>query len=136
MNKDVFFSGLIVSIILISGCVQQNKISLSQCLPSDIKLSDIVDAKLVTWYNDGRPPVVDKVTVEQKLIELKANCRENKIVDSSGKDIYFYRLTGCWGNPPAGYEDIMQKQQEKINKLKEQYTVIEMTCNPSGIPHV
>ena len=146
MKKNIFLIGLITIILFVAGCVQQDKaikivppkavsnFSLSQCLPSDIKLSDIVDAKLVTWYNDGRPPVIDKVTVDQKLTELKATCRDNKLVDGSGKEIYFYHLTDCWGNPPFNYQEIMQKQQDEINKLKEQYMVIEMTCNPSGIP--
>lgn len=103
-------------------------IPLSRCMPSDTKLSDIVSA-------DGYPGQIKKVTVEQKLNELKAICNSNnKLVDSAGKQITFYRLDGCWGNPPYNYQDILQKQREDINKLKEQYTVVEMTCNPSGIP--
>ena len=110
------------------------KPSLSPCL-SDASLDAVVDSKIVTWYNDGRPPVIDKVTVEQKLAELKASCRsDNKLVDGSGKEITFYHLIGCWGNPPYDYQEILKKQEDEIHKLKEQYTVVEMTCNPSGIP--
>ena len=145
MKKYLFLIGLIAIILFVAGWVQQDKaikivppkavsnFSLSQCLPSDINLSDIVDAKLVTWYSDGRPPVIDKVTVDQELIELKATCIDNKLVDGSGKEIYFYHLTGCWGASRFEDQEIMQKQQDEINKLKEQYMVIEMTCNPSGI---
>lgn len=94
--------------------------SFSKCLPADIKLDDIADAN---------------ITVEQKLNALKAICNSaNKLVDATGKQITFYHLTGCWGNPPSNYLELLQKQQDEINKLKEQYTVIEMTCNPSGIP--
>ena len=32
----------------------------------------------------------------------------------------------------AGAQEILRKQREEIDKLKQQYTVIEMTCNPSG----
>ena len=103
-------------------------------MPTDTKLSDVVSAN-ITGYSNGQPVGLHKVTVEQKLNELKATCSsDNKLVDATGKQIAFYRLTGCWGNPPANYLELAQKERDEINKLKEQYTVIEMTCNPSGIP--
>jgi hypothetical protein len=108
--------------------------SLAKCLPAEIKLSDVVDATNAAYAN-GQPVGVRKVTVEQKLNELKATCNsDNKLVDANGKQIIFYRLKGCWGNPPYNYQDILQEQRHEINKLKQQYTVIEMTCNPSGTP--
>ena len=108
--------------------------SLAKCLPADIKLSDVVDATS-TGYANGKPVGLHKVTVEQTLNELKATCNsDNKLVDGNGKQIIFYHLTGCWGNPPYNYQDILQKQRDEIDKLKQQYIVIEMTCNPSGIP--
>jgi hypothetical protein len=108
--------------------------SLAKCLPADIKLSDGVDATS-TGHANGIPVGLHKVTVEQTLNELKATCdSDNKLVDGNGKQIIFYHLTGCWGNPPYSYQDILQKQRDEIDKLKQQYIVIEMTCNPSGIP--
>lgn len=108
--------------------------SLAKCLPADIKLSDVVDATS-TGYANGKPVGLHKVTVEQTLNELKATCNsDNKLVHGNGKQIIFYHLTGCWGNPPYNYQDILQKQRDEIDKLKQQYIVIEMTCNPSGIP--
>jgi len=108
--------------------------SLAKCLPADIKLSDVVDATS-TGYANGIPVGLHKVTVEQTLNELKATCNsDNKLVDGNGKQIIFYHLTGCWGNPPYNYQDILQKQRDETDKLKQQYIVIEMTCNPSGIP--
>ena len=106
---------------------------LSRCLPSGIKLDDVVSAD-ISGYAKGQPVGLHKVTVEQKLTELNATCSNGELVDVSGKKISFYHLTGCWGNPPYNYQDILQNQRDEINKLKEQYTVIEMTCNPSGIP--
>ena len=108
--------------------------SLAKCLPADIKLSDVVDATS-DGYANGQPVGLHKVTVDQKLNELKATCNsDNKLVDGNGKQIIFYHLTGCWGNPPYNYHEILQKQRDEIDKLKQQYTVVEMTCNPSGIP--
>jgi hypothetical protein len=107
---------------------------LAKCLPAEIKLSDVVEATSAGYAN-GQPVGLHKVTVEQKLTELKATCDgDNKLVDANGKRIIFYHLTGCWGNPPYNYQEILQKQRDEINRLKQQYTVIEMTCNPSGTP--
>jgi hypothetical protein len=110
------------------------KSSLAKCLPADVKLNDVVDATS-TGYANGQPVGLQKVTVEQKLDELKATCNpDNKLVDGSGKQIIFYHLKGCWGNPPRNSQEILQEQRDEINRLKQQYTVIEMTCNPSGSP--
>jgi hypothetical protein len=107
--------------------------SLAKCLPPEIGLSDVVDATSAGSAK-SQPGGSHNITVEQKLNELKATCSsDNKLVDGNGKQIVFYHLTGCWGNPPADYQDILQKQREELNKLKQQYTVIEISCNPSGI---
>jgi hypothetical protein len=106
---------------------------LAKCLPPDVQLSDVVDAS-PAGHIKAQPVGSPNVTVEQKLTELKATCNsDNKLVDGNGKQIVFYHLTGCWGNPPADYQEILQKQQEELNKLNQQYTVIEISCNPSGI---
>ena len=103
---------------------------LAKCLPADVKLNDVVEASIAGYVNGQH-----KVTVESKLNELKATCnRDNKLIDGNGKQVVFYQLIGCWGNPPPDYRELLEKQREEINKLKQQYTVIEMTCNPSGIP--
>ena len=108
--------------------------SLVKCLPTDIKLNDVVEATS-SGYANGQPVGSQKITVEQKLNELKATCSgDNNLVDGNGRQISFYHLIGCWGNPPRNYQDILKRQREEIDKLKRQYTVIEITCNPSGVP--
>ena len=102
-----------------------------QCLPEYVKPTDVVSTKLV--QTDGGT-LVEKITVAQKLTELKANCKNGKLVDGAGTEIYFYNLTGCWGNPPRNYQEILERQEAKLAILRKQYTVIEMTCNPSGVP--
>lgn len=103
--------------------------SLSGCLPKDVKSSDVVSSRLV-----GSSKVVKKTTVRERLIQLKASCRKGKLVDAAGREIRFFRLEGCWGNPPADYQEILQKQSEELEKLRKRYTVVEMTCNPEGVP--
>ncbi len=95
------------------------------CLPRGIKPTDVVSVL-------GVKPSSPKVTVEQKLGELRARCRKGKLVDGRGREIYFYSMKGCWGNPPADYQEILERQQQELSRLKKRYTVIEMTCNPSG----
>ena len=95
----------------------------AKCLPAGIKLSDVVEAA-----------GVGKITVEQKLRELNATCKgANQLSDGNGRPIAFYHLQGCWGHPPPNYLEIMQKQRREIETLKQRHTVIEMTCNPSGV---
>ena len=97
------------------------------CLPSTVKPTEVVSYRTVTSTN-----AVKKVTVEDRLTELKARCKKGKLVNSSGKEIYFFRMTGCWGNPPADYREILEQQNKELEKLRKRYLVIEMTCNPEG----
>jgi len=82
---------------------------------------------------NGQSVAASKVTVEGKLRELRATCSsENKLVDANGKPIVFYDLIGCWGYPPPNYQELLQKQRRELEKLKQDSTVVEMTCNPSA----
>ncbi len=103
----------------------------AKCLPTGITPSDVVEAGNAV-KGRGRP-LKASVTVENKLSDLHATCNgSNKLVDGDGREIVFYHLIGCWGNPPADYQELLQKQRAEIERLKQQYNVIEMTCNPSG----
>ena len=106
--------------------------ALATCLPVGIKLSDVVSANMVATTNGQ---LIQKVTVEQTLSRMSAVCSNGKLLDATGKEIYFYHLTiGCGGAVPYNYPELLKKQQDEINALKARYNVIEMTCNPSGIP--
>src|SRR5262245_61647691 len=61
------------------------------CLPEYVKPTDVVSTSLT--QTDGGT-LVEKITVEQKLTELKANCKNGKLVDGVGTEIYFYKMTG------------------------------------------
>jgi len=80
---------------------------LEVCLPSDVKLTDTVSAQIISSGASGN--VMKRVTVKDKLGALSARCRKGKLVDRRGRQIYFYRLTGCWGNPPADYLEILER---------------------------
>ena len=98
------------------------------CLPQDIKPSDVVSARIIEVGNNN---IIEKVTVSQRLSELRAYCKNEQLVDGAGRALAFYKLTGCWGNPPANYQEILEQQRAQIEKLRTRFTVIEMTCNPT-----
>jgi hypothetical protein len=99
------------------------------CLPEDVKLDQVVSVISKTPNLTGE---VERETVKQRLDKLDARCKAGKLVDARNKEIRFYQLQGCWGNPPADYQEIMDAQQKELQELKKKYTVIEITCNPSG----
>ena len=101
----------------------------NSCLPADIKPSDVVATRLAKPGIGGKDITV---TVAQKLKELRARCRGHKLVDGGGREIRFYKLIGCWGNPPDDYQEQLQRQTKELASLRKRYRVIEMTCNPSG----
>lgn len=111
-----------------------NQPAFAKCLPPGIKLNDVVEAAIAGTVS-GQSVKPRQITVEQKLTALKATCnRAGTLIDGNGRSIVFYHLTGCWGYPPPDYQQILQKQTAEIERLKQQNTVIEMTCNPSGTP--
>jgi hypothetical protein len=99
------------------------------CLPPDITLDTIVSTTDVETASGNK---IEKETVRQRLDKIKAGCRAGKLSDAKGREIRFYRLQGCWGNPPPDYQAILENQQKELAELKKKYTVIEITCNPSG----
>jgi hypothetical protein len=107
------------------------KPSRSACLPKGIQPTAVVSYLVAKPVNQKGRQVI---TVEETLVSLKARCKKGRLVDGSGKQIYFFRLTGCWGNPPDNYQGILDRQNSELIKLKKRYTVIEMTCNSSGEP--
>jgi hypothetical protein len=90
------------------------------CLPKDVALKDIVSYGRREDQN---------VSVEKKLIAIKAHCRNGKLVDARNKEIRFFRVS-CWGNPPVDYLEIERREQDEIKKLQKRFTVITMGCNP------
>lgn len=99
------------------------------CLPENIKPDQVVS---VISKTSGLKGEVERETVKQRLDKLDARCKSGKLVDAKNREIRFYQLQGCWGNPPADYQEIMNAQQKELQELKKKYTVIEITCNPSG----
>jgi hypothetical protein len=90
------------------------------CLPEDVHLNDVV--------TQGKT-ANGKVTVEKTLIQMKAQCRQSKLVDAKRREIRFFRPS-CWGNPPSDYLEVRQRENAELQKLKRTYAVIVFGCNP------
>jgi hypothetical protein len=100
----------------------------SSCLPDGLKLSSEISERTDSLSTETkRKPK----TLESKLIEIKAKCRNGKLTDRTGKEIRIVQLIGCWGNPPEDYQEQLDRQQEEIKKLRDKYTVIEVPCAPN-----
>ena len=89
------------------------------CLPKDVQLNDVVTYSKSTKGN---------VTVEKTLIQMKAQCRNRKLVNAKRREIRFFRPS-CWGNPPADYQDIQQRENSELQKLKRTFAVIVFACD-------
>jgi len=97
------------------------------CLPDDIDRKAVIQEASPTKKN--KP-----LTVEQKLTEIDAKCKKGKLVDRSGREIKLIHLLGCWGNPPADYLEQLENQRKEIERLKKNYTVIEIPCAQNRDP--
>lgn len=98
------------------------------CLPADLNAADVIGTEPAVIGQ-----TVKRSTVASKLNQLNARCKGKRLVDSKGKEIQFYRLVGCWGNPPENYEEILNNQKKKLSQLRRRYRVIEISCNPNGL---
>ena len=105
--------------------------SLTTCLPDDVKPEMVVALESPPETTTAKPK---PVTVKQRLWQLKAHCKDGKLLDGQGKEIRFVHLIGCWGNPPADYQEQLDRQQKEVKELSEKYTVIQIPCSQSKDP--
>lgn len=94
------------------------------CLPAGVNLEDVVSATQLKPTSASK-----RVTVREMLSRLKARCKKGKLIaGSGGREIRFYRLVGCWGNPPDDYQEQLARQNAELQRLKKKYTVVEIPC--------
>jgi hypothetical protein len=91
---------------------------LAVCMPAEIRLDEVAEFK-------GRR----KITIAEKLKNLRARCSKGKLVTPDHREIRFYRLA-CWGFPPPDYQAIQAEQRRKIKELESKYQVILIGCDP------
>ena len=119
---------LILTMIAGASVAGQAKTRWQGCLPANVEADEVISSEPA---KPGQPAKL--ITVKSRLNQLGARCAGKRLVDSKGKQIHFYRLTGCWGNPPENYEEILDNQQKELASLRRRYRVIEISCNPRGV---
>lgn len=107
-------------------------VNISNCLPSGITLQTVVSTKDLGFDTVTMTRKVATINVKETLSKLGGKCVSGKLVDKAGKEVRFYNLQGCWGNPPADYLEILDTQTKELEELRKKFTVIELTCNPGG----
>jgi len=78
---------------------------MAKCLPSGLEL----DTAFRKGSFDGEP-----TTVLAKLREVGAYCRDGKLRDRWGRELYFHRVDGIGAQPPP---EILRAQQEAEQQL-------------------
>src|SRR6266550_3173078 len=106
MLQNVLLSGVALMCLALGGSTDNNKSA--SCLPNGINGTDIVSTREVQSRKGRRE--FRKVSVDEKLRELKARCRRGKLVDASGMEIRFYKLAGCWGHPSDDDREVLERQ--------------------------
>lgn len=90
---------LVVCLLFCSSVSLVTTSRLGSCLPPGVTLSEVVSRGL---------------TVEGRLLQLNARCEGDKLLEPGGKEIRFYHLTGCWGNPPSDAQEILDRQRTEL----------------------
>ncbi len=106
--------------------------NIAKCLPAGITLETVVSAKKMGFDNVTQTQKVSIIYVKETLTKIGGKCVAGKLNDSAGKEIKFYHLQGCWGNPPFDYQEILADQAKELSELRKKFTVIELTCNPTA----
>jgi len=118
------------ALLTLGRIVDSKTDSFTACLPDEVKPEMVVTLESnQELRTTGKPR---PVTVKQRLLQLKAYCKDGKLLDGRGKEIRFVHLLGCWGNPPEDYQEQLNQQQAEIKQLSEKYTVVQISCAQDG----
>ncbi len=123
MQLALIESLMISLLVCLSSGDGTNK-SFVACLPAGIELEEVVSAPQL---KSTTVTASKRVTIRETLSRLKAHCKKGKLI-ASGWEIRFYRLVGCWGNPPEDYQERLARQNQELQRLKKKYTVVEIPC--------
>ena len=125
-------AGFFLILLLLSTAQNANKTEAGQgkkarsarinCLPEGFGLADVVS------YLRSASGKEKHITIKQKLAELKARCKRGRLLDGKGREIRFFR-PACFGNPPADYEEIRQRESGELARLQKDYNVIILECD-------
>lgn len=111
----------LVSVLALGlACAASASAQKYQCVPDGFSITD-------KTVDQGSPALGDV------LKKLKARCTRGTLKDKKNKTVRLVRREGCWGNPPADYQEILQAQSTAIAELRKKYTVIEVGCQADAM---
>jgi hypothetical protein len=113
-----------VILLLCAFCSSAKASDWVSCLPNDVKNDTVISG-----VNSPR----EIFTVGDALRRIGARCQEGKLVDKAGREVRFFHLIGCWGNPPVDYQEQLSHQASEIERLKARYTVFEIPCATTNL---
>ena len=114
-----------VALLVCSSSADGTKQEVVPCLPANVKLEEVVSAPQLKSTTGS---LAKRVTVRDTLSSLKVRCKKGKLIAANGREIRFYRLIGCWGNPPEDYQAQLERQRRELQRLKKKYRVVEIPC--------
>lgn len=115
---------LAMTLLCVFSSAEASDLSLA-CLPKDVTPDTLVSRPVEAVKGESQK----LMTVRAAIQVLGGHCREGKLFDKSGQEIRFFHLIGCWGNPPADYQELLALQAQEIQRLKmEKVTVVEIPC--------
>ena len=118
---------LLVIILLGSFSPAGASDSILPCVPKNVTQDTLVSGEELQSAKDKTH---QPVTVREALRRIKARCRKGRLFDKTGREVYFFHLVGCWGNPPEDYQERLTLQAQEIQRLKKNFTVLEIPCAP------
>lgn len=116
---------LLAIIVLCSLSPAGGSESIWPCLPKDVTRDTLVSSPEL---ESAKGKTQGPVAVGEALRRLEARCLKGKLIDKTGREIYFVHLLGCWGNPPENYQQLLTLQAQEIQRLKKKHTVLEIPC--------
>jgi len=135
MRRVLLCVGLLLSVVLaggvLTGCTPSGRppdwSAVSGCLPPDVTL----DTEFCPDREGCEPG--ERLTVKRCLEGLGVHVEGGKLYDASGKEIYFYQHPMSGPPPNAEQEARLRDERDRLNKLKQKYTVVEMFPTSLGV---
>jgi hypothetical protein len=131
--RAVLLLGVVLAGGVLTGCPPSGRppdwSAVSRCLPPGVTL----DTEFCPPpYGEGCEPG-QRLTVKRCLEGLGAHVEDGKLYDASGQEIYFYQHPASGPPPNAEQEARLRDEWDRLNKLKQKYTVVEMFPTFHGV---
>jgi hypothetical protein len=134
--RRVLLGAVVVLVVVLAGgvlagCTPSGRppdwSAVSRCLPPGVTL----DTEFCP-DDEGCEPG-QRVTVKRRLEGLGVHVEGGKLYDASGRELYFYQHP--MSGPPPNPEQVARQREEleRLDKLRQKYTVVEMFPTFHGV---